>query len=237
MSGFLGGDRRGIFEYMGRDEIEYFYEDVATYTPFDNPKDTRTDRAGARLRDKEYLIGNTTDEIVIFAPIEEGRTYAKVGYVQFTKEKTSPKRKEAYMKLWYLSVVPDYEGLGLGSMLIAGVKHRCMVERIDTLVLDSARRFKEKKADTEEKYPQLKNDGHSYYDANRALYESHDFVIDRESPSYEPSMETNRFYFGGPIPMKCHISNILSPASVQTFGQEQKANSSPKYTQDQGLCQ
>ena len=202
-----------VFNCLDEGSLHFFYERITTFTPFENPKDTRTDRSGERIRDKEYLICEAypSTEIAVYVP-HSNKTYEKIGYVQFEKEIIG-KKKEA-MKVWYLSVEQGYEGLGLGSMLMASVKNLCMEQGIDTLILDAARRYKQKTPAVEEKYPQLKDDGHSYYNANLALYQSLDFEIDKSCGYYKEGMEDN-FMDSEPIPMVCHLTNIVSPASVQ----------------------
>lgn len=192
-----------FFEYMDRAEIDYFYakDKMSTFTPFKKQKDIRADAWGDRIRDKQYIICRENTMISVYAPIERGLRYKKVGYADFEEDKNSKSRQ---MKLWYLDVNEQYQGLGLGSMMIAAVKHECMLQKIDRLVLDSARRYKEKDETTEIKYPELKDDGHFLYNANLVLYRSHGFEIDCGSENYTPGMEDD-FRDGRPIPMVCHI--------------------------------
>ena len=210
-----------VFECLDRNSLEFFYERITPFTPFDDPKDTRVSRDGQRIRDKEYLICEEypSTEIAVYMP-HPNDIYEKIGYVQFEQEKHG--RKTA-MKVWYLSVNQNYEGLGLGTMLMASVKNLCMEQNIDTLILDAARRYKQKTPTTEEKYPQLKNDGHSYYNANLALYQSLGFEIDKESSSYKNGMENN-FFDNEPIPMVYHVSGIVSPESARTQDASQTKN-------------
>ena len=217
-----------LFDCVDKGTLEFFYERITSFMPFDNPKDTRTTRDGRRLRDIEYLIceAQPSTEISVYIPHEGGRVYEKIGYVQYEKESTG--RGKQAMKVWYLSVQQNYEGLGLGSMLMASVKNMCMEQNIDTLILDAARRYKPKTPTTEEKYPQLKDDGHSYYNANLALYQSLGFEIDKESSSYKEGMENN-FLNSEPIPMVYHVSGIVSPESVRTQETLQtKSNQEPE---------
>ena len=221
----------GLFDYVDRDSINFFYDEdkISTYMPFDSESDLRDDGYGQRLRDKEFLICRNETEIAAYAPYMNGKRYCKVGYAEFERDKSSSKKQ---MKLWYISVREDYEGLGLGSMLIAGVKHECVMQKIDTLVLDAARRYKQKGPTTEDRYPQLKGDGHMYYNANLALYQSHGFEVDRNSAEYKENMEHN-FMDSSPIPMVCKINGMVVPQSLDF-----SSNQAPKTpTQDGGMCQ
>lgn len=221
----------GLFDFVDRDALEFFYdkENITTFTPFENPKDLRADEYGQKLRDKEFLICKNETEIAAYAPYMDGIRYCKVGYVEFEKDKSS---RKSQMKIWYLTVRNDYEGLGLGSMLIAGVKHECVMQRIDTLVLDAARRYKQKGPTTEERYPQLKGDGHLYYNANLALYQAHGFEIDKDSHEYTYGMEYN-FNDSSPIPMVCEINGMVIPKSLNYA----KTQSPQPPVQDGGMCQ
>ena len=221
----------GLFDFVDRDSLEFFYdaENISTYIPFENPKDLRDDGYGQKLRDKEFLICRNETEIAAYAPYMQGKRYCKVGYVEFEKEKRQGKKQ---MKLWYLTVREDYEGLGLGSMLIAGVKHECVMQNVSTLVLDAARRYKPKDAITEIKYPQLQGDDHIYYNANLALYQSHGFEIDRSSSEYKENMEHN-FMDSNPIPMVCKIDGMVVPQSLHF---ERTATQAAR-TMDGGMCQ
>lgn len=221
-----------LFTHVDRDTLNFMYEaeNQSTYIPFEKESDTRVDVQGQRLRDKEYLIAFGEERISVYEPFKDGKMYREVGYIEFQMEKEHGKKQ---MKIWYLTVQEAYEGLGLGSILLAGAKHRCVMERVDTMVLDAARRYKPKDATTEQKYPFLKGDDHIYYNANLALYQSRGFEIDKESSSYEEGMEDN-FSDSKPIPMTLKISNMVIPNSCLTQGQDSSVS---HREQDGGRCQ
>ena len=191
-----------LFEFIDENMLAFLYDESrrSTFTPFENPEDLREDEWGQRIRDKEYIICRNATETAVYTAVENGEKYRKVGYADYTKDKCG---KKAYMKLWYLHVNEQYQGLGLGSMMIAAVKHECMLQKIDRLVLDAARRYKEKDETTELRHPELKGDGH-FYNANFVLYKDHKFKIDYESENYIPGMEDD-FRDWRPIPMVCYI--------------------------------
>ena len=229
---FIGDKTMALFTHVDRETLDFMYEpeNQSTYIPFEKKSDTRVDGQGKRLREKKYIIAFGEERISVYEPFENENLYREVGYIEFQMEKEHGKKQ---MKIWYLTVQEAYEGLGLGSVLIAGAKHRCVMERVDTMVLDAARRYKPKDSTTEQKYPFLKGDDHIYYNANLALYQSRGFEIDKESSSYEEGMENN-LRDSKPIPMILKVSNMVIPNSYLTQGQDSAVS---HREQDGGRCQ
>lgn len=214
-----------------REGLEFVYDRISSFIPFEECSNNCRDKNGERYKDKEYLICLSTDgtEIKAYAPIAGSSQHREVGYVQFVPEKVGGRKN---MKIWFLTVEADYNGLGIGSMLMAGVKHICMEKNISTLTLDAARRYKEKTASSVLRHPETKDDGHYMYNANLALYREMGFEIDKKSDTYTHNMEDN-FLDNAPIPMVCRLDGVISPASYQKA--HQKTFESNIKESDQGL--
>ncbi len=199
-----------LLNYIDQDTMACFYENITTFRPFEDEKDDRTEY-GVRLRDKTYYIcGNDGgSEISVYAETD-GNVYKKIGYAQYEQEKHNNKK---CMKLWYLTVDERYQRLGLATMLIAGVKHECQLARVDTLILDAARRYKLKDEAYYRAYPDQEENDRSFYNANLLMYQAQGFEIDKESADYAEGMED--MYLTSPIPMICKLDNIVIPESAQ----------------------
>lgn len=207
-----------ILTDTSRDTLELVYDRIATFIPFEESKNKGCDRHGERYIDKEYLICMSTygTENKVYVPIPGTNQHKEVGFVQFVPEKAG---RRTQMKVWFLSVEEEYNGLGLGSMLMASVKQICMERGISTMVLDAARRYKDKTPESDIRHPETKDDGHYVYNANLTLYREMGFEIDREDSSYVDGMEDD-FTNTNPIPMVCELDGIVAPAAYQQHHHE-----------------
>lgn len=209
-----------MFTFVSKEDLEYLYPRIATFIPFDDPKDTRTDSSGIRLRDKTYLIcgGDFGAEKFLYTDVGED-IYKQIGSIEYDREAHNGK---PCMKIWYLHVMDDYQRLGLATMLIASVKNECQEKGITTLTLDAARRYKRKDDHYKRSYPNAEDDGKTFYNANLKFYESLGFKIDREHKSYRENMEEN-FMDNMPIPMVCELDGIVCPESAKALKNEASA--------------
>lgn len=209
-----------MFTHVSKEDLEFIYPRIATFIPFDDPKDFRKDSSGERLRDKTYLICGRDfgEEKFLYTDIGDG-IYRQIGSIEYDREAHNGK---PCMKIWYLHVMDEYQRLGLATMLIASVKNECQEKGITTLTLDAARRYKRKDDHYKRSYPNADDDGKTFYNANLKFYESLGFKIDREHKSYRENMEEN-FMDSTPIPMVCELDGIVCPESAKALKNEASA--------------